>query len=88
MLTHAGKTVKCADVDADLKGRFADSYKTCVDKEVLQGSSGSSSGAGSPASSPVWIQMDGMDVSGKDIPAGGKAFTEVCMAETQGSKQA
>jgi len=57
---------------------------------VLQGSSssssssGSSSGAGSPGSNSVWTQMDGMDVSGKDIPAGGKAFTEVCVAEAQG----
>ena len=65
--------MKCADVGSDLKSQFADNYKTCVDKEVLQGGSSSSSGGVSPS----WAQMENMDVAGKDIASGGKAFTEV-----------
>jgi hypothetical protein len=73
-----GKTVKCADVNGELKSTYAESYKTCADKEVLQGgSTGSTGGA-----SPQWAQMSNMDVAGKDIPSNGKSFTEVstCMA--------
>jgi hypothetical protein len=73
LLLPIGKTMKCADVGSDLKSQFADNYKTCVDKEVLQGGSSSSSGGVSPS----WAQMENMDVAGKDIASGGKAFTEV-----------
>lgn len=61
-------------MNSDLKDRYADSYKNCVDKEVLQGGSSSSSSGGV---SPSWSQMDNMDVAGKDIASGGKSFTEV-----------
>lgn len=71
----AGKTVKCAEVNGDLKDRYAESYKTCADKEVLQGSSSSGGSGGSAA--PSWTQKDNADVAGKDIASGGKAFTEV-----------
>lgn len=60
----------------DLKDKYATSYKTCADKEVLQGSSNSGSNSGSSAAAN-WAQMDSMDVAGKDIASGGKAFTEV-----------
>jgi hypothetical protein len=59
---------------------YADSYKTCADKEVLRGgSTGSTGGA-----TPYWSQMSNMDVAGKDIPSGNKPFTEVstCRAGT------
>lgn len=69
----AGKTVKCADVDSEMRQSYADSYKNCADKEVLQGGSTGSTG-GAP---PQWAQMSNMDVAGKDIPSGGKSFTEV-----------
>lgn len=68
-----GKTVKCADVSSDLKGSYAESYKTCTDKEVLQANSGSVT----PWNEMKWEQMDNMDVSGKDIPSKDKPFTEV-----------
>jgi hypothetical protein len=80
---HAtGKTLKCADVGSDLRSQFADNYKTCTDKEVLQGgSSGSSSSSGAGGLSPSWAQMENMDVAGKDVASGGKTFTEVGRGE-------
>lgn len=73
----AGKTLKCADVIGDMKDRYAESYKTCADKEVLQGSSSSGGSGSSSAGAPSWAQKDNADVAGKDIASGGKAFTQV-----------
>jgi hypothetical protein len=79
-LLPAGKTVKCADVGSDLKQQFDSNYKTCVDKEVLQGSS---SGSGVIVS---WNKMDNMDVAGKEIASGGKPFTEVRGSSCPGAR--
>lgn len=66
--------MKCADVKSDLRTQFNDNYKTCVDKEVLRGGSGSSGGGSAQVS---WNMFDNKDVAGKDIASGGKSFTEV-----------